>query len=128
MNSVGYNANLNIADRPITNLGGISGVDRSITKTSSGRKIIDRYYYINLFKKKINDIQMENSVLKNEVESINKDIADYHSLNKTYDFVSKDVQNLEGELADYNLAGDKLRSNMRPDDIEALYNHIKVSF
>ncbi len=128
MSSVGYNANLNIADRPVTNLGGISGVDRSNTKTSSGRKILDRYYYINLFKKKINDIQMENSVLKNEVESINKDISDYHSLNKTYEFVSKDVQNHEGELADYNLASDKLRSNMRPEDIEAVYNHIKVSF
>jgi len=37
------------------------------------------------------------------------------------------VQNLEGELADYNLASDKLRSNMRPEDIEAIYNHIKLN-
>jgi len=81
---------------------------------------------VNYFKKKTTDIQKEISNLKLEVETINKDISDYHSLNKTYEIVSKDVQNLEGELADYNLASDKLRSNMRPEDIEAVYNHIKV--
>ena len=31
----------------------------------------------------------------------------------------------EGELADYNLALDKFRSDTKPDDIEALYLHIK---
>jgi intraflagellar transport protein 74 len=35
------------------------------------------------------------------------------------------VQNLEGELADYNLAGDKYRSNMRAEDIDAVFFHIK---
>ena len=77
-------------------------------------------------KKKTTDIQKEITNLKSEVETINRDISDYHSLNKKYETVSKEVQNQEGELADYNLASDKLRSNMRPEDIEAVFNHIKV--
>jgi intraflagellar transport protein 74 len=54
-------------------------------------------------------------------------VNEFGILNKTYENLSKDVQNLEGELADYNLAGDKHRSSMRADDIEAVYNHIKVT-
>lgn len=65
--------------------------------------------------------------MKTEIEKINKDINDYQNMNKDYESLSKDVQNLEGELADYNLASDKLRSNMRVEDIEAIYKHISMS-
>ena len=50
----------------------------------------------------------------------------YANLNKTYETLSKEVQNLEGELADYNLAGDKYRSMMKAEDIEDVYNRIKL--
>lgn len=36
------------------------------------------------------------------------------------------MRNLEGKLADYNLAADKLRANTRPEDIRAIYEHIKA--
>ena len=52
---------------------------------------------------------------------------EYNNLNKTFETLSRDVQNLEGELADYNLAGDKYRSSMRAEDIESVFNHIKVN-
>jgi len=35
------------------------------------------------------------------------------------------VRKNEGELADYNLALDKHRSDTKSEDIEALYMHIK---
>lgn len=78
-----------------------------------------------MFKQKINDINKEVNNLKGEVETINKDVNEYYQLNKTYEGLSKEVQNLEGELADYNLAGDKYRSNMRAEDIDAVFFHIK---
>jgi len=37
-----------------------------------------------------------------------------------------EVRKYEGELADYNLALDKYRSDTKPDDIEAFFNHIKI--
>lgn len=96
--------------------------------TSAGRKIMDKYYYLNLLKKKTTEIQTEIMNLKGEIENINKDINEYNNLNKTFEVLSREVQNLEGELADYNLAGDKYRSSMRAEDIESVYNHIKVIF
>ena len=114
---------MNVSHRPVTKEG-LSGIGQK--KNTQGRKLQDKYYFVNLFKKKINDIQNEISNVKSEIEIINKDVNEFSILNKTYENLSKDVQNLEGELADYNLAGDKYRSSMRADDIEAVYTHIKV--
>ena len=35
------------------------------------------------------------------------------------------MRNLEGQLADYNLALDKLRTNTRPEDVKNTYYHVK---
>lgn len=123
--SVGYNTNVRVDNRPVTQQG-LEGL-RSKATAGPGRQILDKYYYINMLKKKTTDIVNENNNLRNEIGTINQDITTYNNLNKNYNTLLKDVQNLEGELADYNLASDKLRSNMRPDDIEAIYNHIKVN-
>lgn len=63
--------------------------------------------------------------MKQEVEEINKDNSTYLTLEKKYETLIKDVRKYEGELADYNLALDKYRSDTKPEDIEALYMHIK---
>jgi hypothetical protein len=63
--------------------------------------------------------------MKTEVEQINKDNQSYLSLERKYESLIKDVRKYEGELADYNLALDKYRSDTKPEDIEALFMHIK---
>ena len=63
--------------------------------------------------------------MKDEVDTINKDNQTYITLERKYETLIKDVRKFEGELADYNLALDKHRSDTKPDDIEALYVHIK---
>ncbi len=35
------------------------------------------------------------------------------------------MRQLEGQLADYNLALDKLRTNTRPEDVSNTYHHVK---
>jgi len=74
---------------------------------------------------KSNEIENEIAKMKQEVEDINKDNNTYLSLERQYEVLIKDVRKYEGELADYNLALDKYRSSTKPDDIEALYMHIK---
>jgi len=64
--------------------------------------------------------------MKTEVENINTDNSTYLVLEKKYEALIKDVRKYEGELADYNLALDKHRSDTKPDDIEALFMHIKM--
>lgn len=90
-----------------------------------GRQIYDRNYYLNLLKNKNYEIVGEISKMKQEVEDINKDNTSYLSLERQYEALIKDVRKYEGELADYNLALDKYRSDTKPEDIENLYLHIK---
>jgi intraflagellar transport protein 74 len=39
--------------------------------------------------------------------------------------LNNEVRQLEGQLADYNLALDKLRTNTRPEDVKNTYQHVK---
>ena len=76
-------------------------------------------------KNKNNTLGGEIDKMKTEVENINTDNATYLTLERKYEALIKDVRKYEGELADYNLALDKYRSDTKPDDIEALFMHIK---
>ena len=80
---------------------------------------------MNLLKSKNTEIMNEINKMKQEVEDINKDNSTYLTLEKKYEALIKDVRKYEGELADYNLALDKYRSDTKPEDIEALFMHIK---
>lgn len=119
---VGYNTKVSSVDRPVTNhgLSGISG-----GQVGPGRQVYDRNYYFNLLKNKNNEIALEVQKMKEEVDNINKDNSTYLTLERKYETLIKDVRKFEGELADYNLALDKHRSDTKPEDIEALYMHIK---
>jgi intraflagellar transport protein 74 len=77
-------------------------------------------------KNKNNEIVGEIDKMKVEVENINTDNSTYLTLERKYEELIKDVRKYEGELADYNLALDKYRSDTKPDDIEALFMHIKM--
>ena len=78
-----------------------------------------------MLKSKNNEISNEITKMKQEVEEINKDNSTYLTLERKYETLIKDVRKFEGELADYNLALDKYRSDTKPEDIEALHQHIK---
>jgi len=119
---VGYNANVSAVDRPVTNHG-LVGIKTAALGPK--RQIYDRGYYLAELKKKNVEIQGEITKMKTEVEEINKDNQTYLNLERKYDTLIKEVRQFEGELADYNLALDKFRSDTKPEDIEALYMHIK---
>lgn len=119
---VGYNTKVNSVARPVTNHG-VSGM--MTANAGPGRQVYDRNYYSNSLKNKNNEILLEIQKMKQEVEDMNKDNSTYLTLERKYETLIKDVRKFEGELADYNLALDKHRSDTKPEDIEALYMHIK---
>ena len=119
---VGQNTNVKVVERPMTNHG--VGVMKTAVG-GPGRQIYDRSYYLNLLKQKNTEVMNEINKMKSEVEEINKDNTTYLTLERKYETLIKDVRKFEGELADYNLALDKYRSDTKPEDIEALYMHIK---
>jgi intraflagellar transport protein 74 len=120
---VGYNANVNVMARPVTNHG-LSG----IASTSHGpkRQVYDKSYYLNLLKSKNTEIASEIGKFKKEIDTINKDNQSYLTMERKYDVLINDVRQLEGELADYNLAQDKFRAGTKTDDIMSLYHHIRL--
>lgn len=124
MKSIGFTTNTKIEDRAVTRQGLQGIVPKNDQKIE--RKIQDKAYYITLLKTKITDIEKEIFNMNNEIGAINSDLTTYANLNKTFENLSKEVQNLEGELADYNLAGDKYRSMMKAEDIEDVYNRVRM--
>jgi predicted nucleic acid-binding Zn-ribbon protein len=78
-----------------------------------------------LLKNKNIEIASEIAKMKQEVEDISRDNSTYVNLERKYESLIKDVRKCEGELADYNLALDKHRSDTKPEDIDALYMHIR---
>jgi intraflagellar transport protein 74 len=125
MKSIGFTTQTKVIDRAVSRQG-LSGVGQGSGGQKIERKIQDKAYYVTLLKTKVNDISKEIFNMNNEIGAINSDMTTYANLNKTYETLSKEVQNLEGELADYNLAGDKYRSMMKAEDIEDVYNRIKL--
>lgn len=124
MKSIGFTTNTKIEDRAVTRQG-LQGI-APLRENKIERKIQDKSYYLTLFKTKINDIGKEIFGMNNEIGVINSDLTTYGNLNKTFETLTKEVQNLEGELADYNLAGDKYRSQMKAENIAEVYTKIKM--
>ena len=115
--------NLKFTERPVTQQG-IMGVRQQ--GSGPGRQIYERSYYLNLARQKSMDIYDEIQKFKKQVEDITKDNGLFVTLEKRYDELTKEVRNLEGQLADYNLAFDKQRANTRPEDIRNIYEHMRV--
>lgn len=124
MKSIGFTTSTNVVDRAVSRQG-LTGVVNQLSQKIE-RKIQDKAYYVTILKTKITDISKQIFEMNNKIGDINSDITTYANLNKTYETLSKEVQNLEGELADYNLAGDKYRSMMKAEDIEDVYNRIRL--
>ena len=123
--SIGFTTNTKVIDRAVSRQG-LTGAISGSGGQKIERKIQDKSYFLTLLKTKISDISNEIVKMNDEIGKINSDMTKYGTLNKEYEILSKEVQDLEGELADYNLAGDKYRSNMRAEDIEEVYNRIKL--
>ena len=123
--SIGFTTNTKVIDRAVSRQG-LTGAISGSGGQKIERKIQDKSYFLTLLKTRISDITNEIVKMNDKIGEINSDLTKYGALNKEYEILSKEVQDLEGELADYNLAGDKYRSNMRAEDIEEVYNKIKL--
>lgn len=84
---------------------------------NTGRLVQDSAYYVGLLRKKISDVNNETIKLRTEIDQQSKDNTQYTQLERRYEQLLKAKENLEGQLADYNLALDKIRSATDPDDV-----------
>lgn len=120
--SVGLSANLVVDNRPVTRQG-LTGMQTK--PLGPGRQIADDKYFINELRNKITEINAETGRMKQEMEQINKDNLAYQQYDRKYESLLGEVKDLEGELADFNLALDKLRTNTDVEDIKDACQRLK---
>merc|ERR1719453_789464 len=78
------------------------------------RQGYDKTYYMHELRKRC-------AALGEKVNKINKEINDVAQENELYESLVKTVRALEGDLADHNLATDKLRTDTQPEEVQHMY-------
>jgi len=110
------NTNVSVSERPVTQQG-LSGM--RVSTAGPKRQVQDTSYFISLLRTKCNDISSETKKLKKEFEKNQTDSANFVKYERQYEELMKTLRNLEGKLADYNLAMDKSRDSTDPEDVRA---------
>jgi len=104
-----------VTDRPVTQ----AGLQGMKTGQSGGpvRQVADKSYFLGLVNKKTHEIAAEMTRLEGEKETIADDKVQFTKLESKYSSLIGEVRGLEGNLADYNLAMDKMRTSTDPAEI-----------
>lgn len=108
---VALSASISVLDRPVTGQG-VMGM--KTVGQGTGRLVEDNSYYVGLLRKRITDVGGETRKLRNEIDQQSKDNSAYTQLEKKYETLAKEKEKLEGQLADYNLAMDKVLKDISP--------------
>jgi intraflagellar transport protein 74 len=116
-------ASLNIDARPVTQQG-LTGM--RTRPLGPGRQIADKNYYLTDLRLRITDITNEIASLHKEEETTHTDNEKYVLYERKHEEMIKEVRTLEGELADFNLALDKVRANTPVADINSQFNNLKT--
>ena len=114
---VSLTASINVSDRPVTGQG-VMGMKTQAN--GPGRLVQDPSYYVGILRKKINDVATETKRLNTEMDQNERDQSQMIQLEKRYDTLAKNKEQLEGQLADYNLAMDKTRTSTDPEDVQQM--------
>mmetsp|Transcript_3409 Transcript_3409/g.6177 ORF Transcript_3409/g.6177 Transcript_3409/m.6177 type:complete len:609 (+) Transcript_3409:65-1891(+) len=114
---VSLTASINVSDRPVTGQG-VMGMKTQAN--GPGRLVQDPSYYVGILRKKINDVSTETKRLNTEMDQYERDQSQMIQLEKRYDSLAKNKEQLEGQLADYNLAMDKTRTSTDPEDVQQM--------
>lgn len=105
---------IHITDRPATGQG-MKGMRP--TTQGLGRLVKDSTYYVGVLRGKVNSITDEISKLRKEIEEHTKDKSQASSMQRKAEELDAEVRKLEGTLADYNIAMDKMRQGTDPSEL-----------
>merc|ERR1740117_2719229 len=85
------------------------------------RQVYDKTYYMLELRKRIGLLSEELIKINKEINDVQQDSELYQTLEKRYESLVKTVRSLEGDLADHNLATDKLRTDTQPEEVHHMY-------
>lgn len=105
---------IHITDRPTT-MQGMKGM--RATTAGQGRLVQDSTYFVGVLRGKVNAITEEIAKLQKEVDDFNKEQAQSSTMHRKAEELDAEVRKLEGTLADYNIAMDKMRQGTDPSEL-----------
>jgi len=105
---------IHITDRPTT-MQGMKGM--RATSAGQGRLVQDSTYYVGVLRGKVNAITAEIAKLQKEIDEHQKDQSQALSMQRKAEELDAEVRKLEGTLADYNIAMDKMRQGIDPSEL-----------
>jgi intraflagellar transport protein 74 len=113
---------VSISDRPVTQQG-MMGIRQATA--GPGRQVQDASFFVSLLRTKISECSAECTKMRSDIERIGKDSSLMTQLERKYEGLIKEVRELEGSLADYNLAMDKSRTSTDPSEITQYFAALK---
>ena len=113
------NKALTLQERPVTQQG-LSGIQSSISGPK--RKVFDKSYYIQAYKKKIEGLTNEIVKLRQTKEKRREEESKREKLVERKEELHEEVRGLEAKLADLNLAMDKHRAGTHKEDLVSLFH------
>ncbi|KAH7485235.1 hypothetical protein KRP22_006399 [Phytophthora ramorum] len=120
---VSLNTEVNVSDRPVTQQG-MMGMRTGTGSAGPGRQVQDASFFKGKLHSKTAEIAAEVEKLQREIEQDAKDKAQCAQLERKYETMALEVRDLEGQLADYNLAMDKMRSATDPAEIRQVQEQL----
>ena len=108
---------LKICERPVTQQG-VSGLKSQIA--GPRRKVFDKSYYIQAYKKKNERLTQEIAKLRQKKERRKEEEAVRAKLEERKTLLHSEVREFEAKLADLNLAMDKHRAGTQKGDLVRL--------
>lgn len=120
---VSLNTEVNVSDRPVTQQG-MMGMRVGTGSIGPGRQVQDASFFMGKLHSKTAELTTEVEKLHKEIEQDAKDKTQYAQLERKYETLAYEVRDLEGQLADYNLAMDKLRSATDPLEIRQVQEQL----
>ncbi|CAG0914290.1 unnamed protein product [Notodromas monacha] len=119
-------AQVNVVDRPITQQG-LGGL-KTAGKTGRGpnRQVQDKSYFMGLLRTKTNELQSEITKMSKEIDDFSKEQSTYLIYDKRVKELAGEWNELQGELADYNLLVDKLNMDSEIEEIQSEVNDLKA--
>ncbi|CAL8121674.1 unnamed protein product [Orchesella dallaii] len=102
-------AAVNVVDRPVTQQG-VSGLRTARTSYGNRRMVHDKTYFLGILHTKMSEINSEVSKLSSQIDSLAKEQSTYIAYETRVKEKAAELQELHGELTDYNILADMMAS------------------
>lgn len=113
-----------IPDRPVTQQGmmGMQSASRG-----PGRQVLDKTYYLNELRNKNKELFTQMELHQKEIVEKDKGNQMFVNVEKKYMQLQKEVKELQGTLADYNIILDKVGTDASLDDLRLGVQRLQTS-